>query len=86
MNYKHLSASERDDIAFYLMKGYSYRQIGRILNRHYTTIMREYKRYFVHSGERYYAFGAHYHLYLADNIETEKENTYFVECYFEIAK
>jgi hypothetical protein len=25
-----------------------------------------------------------YHLYVADNIETEPENTYFIECYFEI--
>jgi IS30 family transposase len=52
MEYKHLSASERDNIALYLMS-------GKLLNRHHTTIMREYKRYFVHSGERYYAFGAH---------------------------
>ena len=25
-----------------------------------------------------------YHLYIADNTETERENTYFIECYFEI--
>lgn len=25
-----------------------------------------------------------YHLYIAKNIETEPENTYFIECYFEI--
>lgn len=25
-----------------------------------------------------------YHLYIANNIETEPENTYFIECYFEI--
>ena len=25
-----------------------------------------------------------YHLYIAKNLETEKDNTYFIECYFEI--
>lgn len=25
-----------------------------------------------------------YHLYIADNVETERENTLFIECYFEI--
>ena len=25
-----------------------------------------------------------YHLYIADNTETERDNTYFIECYFEI--
>lgn len=25
-----------------------------------------------------------YHLYIAENIETEPENTYFIECYFAI--
>lgn len=25
-----------------------------------------------------------YHLYIARNLETEKDNTYFIECYFEI--
>jgi len=25
-----------------------------------------------------------YHLYIAENTETERENTYFIECYFEI--
>lgn len=23
-----------------------------------------------------------YHLYIAENLETEPENTYFIECYF----
>jgi hypothetical protein len=27
-----------------------------------------------------------YHLYVAENAETELENTYFVECYFEITE
>jgi len=27
-----------------------------------------------------------YHLYIADNTETERENTYFVECYFVITE
>ena len=27
-----------------------------------------------------------YNLYIADNTETEPENTYFIECYFEIGK
>jgi hypothetical protein len=25
-----------------------------------------------------------YHLYIAENVETERENTYFIECHFEI--
>lgn len=27
-----------------------------------------------------------YHLYIAENTETERENTYFIECYFVIRK
>jgi hypothetical protein len=27
-----------------------------------------------------------YHLYIADNIETEPENTHFIECYFVIVR
>jgi len=26
-----------------------------------------------------------YHLYVAENTETEKENTYFIECYFDVS-
>lgn len=27
-----------------------------------------------------------YHLYIAENTETERNNTYFIECYFDIGE
>ncbi len=58
MQYKHLSMIEREDLAIYLQEEISYREIGRRLERHHTTISREVFRNPHFSGFRYYAFWA----------------------------
>jgi len=44
MSYSHLTLQERYVIYHLVLYGLSYREIGRRLNRHYTTISREVKR------------------------------------------
>ena len=44
MAYKHFSAKERHTLMYLLHWKLSYREIGRRLNRHHTTIAREAKR------------------------------------------
>ena len=44
MTYEHLSSFERKAIYYRHNSGESYRSIGRLLNRHHTTIIREVKR------------------------------------------
>jgi len=41
---KQLSATDRDQLAMYLHQGKSYRQIGKLLGKHHTTISREITR------------------------------------------
>lgn len=43
-NYTHLSLKERELVFLYLNQGKSLREIGRILNRHHATILREVTR------------------------------------------
>ncbi|MEI8703886.1 helix-turn-helix domain-containing protein [Pseudoalteromonas sp. B62] len=44
MSYEHLNSFERKAIYYRFNSGESCRSIGKLLNRHHTTIMREVKR------------------------------------------
>jgi len=45
MAYKHLNIHERNLMAKLYLQGKGYREIGRLLHRHHTTISREFERY-----------------------------------------
>lgn len=57
MSYAHLTLQERYVIYHLVLYGLSYREIGRRLNRHHTTISREVQR----NGPRYTDDGVYYH-------------------------
>jgi IS30 family transposase len=56
MQYEHLTILEREYLAIYLYQELSYREIGRRLDRHHTTIGREIKRNKYFTDYRYSAF------------------------------
>ena len=57
MSYSHLTLQERYVIYHLVLYGLSYREIGRRLNRHHTTIRREVQR----NGPRYTDDGVYWH-------------------------
>ena len=57
MSYSHLTLQERYVIYHLVLYGLSYREIGRRLNRHHTTIIREAKR----NSPRYTDDGVYWH-------------------------
>lgn len=53
MAYEHLNIHERVLCAKFYAQGKSFREIGRLLHRHHTTISREFKRYHYHYTNAY---------------------------------
>ena len=53
MAYEHLNIHERILCANFYAQGKSFREIGRLLHRHHTTISREFKRYHYHYTKAY---------------------------------
>ena len=59
MSYSHLTLQKRYVIYHLVLYSFSYREIGRRLNRHHTTIRQEVQR----NGPRYTDDGAYWHDY-----------------------